>query len=143
MRMTRIAARYGSNKLAMRFASAPGRAKCSGMGLVYSTEAGRMCPQCRRPAAACVCKDVSARAAGDGFVRVSRETKGRGGKSVTLVRGLPLDDAALSSLGKRLRSACGAGGTHKAGVIEVQGDQADRLVALLQAEGWRVKRAGG
>jgi len=76
-------------------------------------------------------------------VRVSRETKGRGGKAVTLVRGLALDEAALAALGKRLRSACGAGGTHKEGVLEVQGDHVDRLVALLQAEGMRVKRAGG
>ncbi|MBN8493077.1 MAG: translation initiation factor Sui1 [Burkholderiales bacterium] len=113
------------------------------MGLVYSTEAGRMCPQCRQPTATCVCGRAPARPAGDGIVRVSRETKGRGGKAVTLVRGLPLDDAALAALGKRLRSACGAGGTQKDGVIEVQGDHVDRLMALLQAEGWRVKRAGG
>jgi len=113
------------------------------MGLVYSTEAGRMCPQCRQPMTACACSKVPARPAGDGIVRVGRETKGRGGKAVTLVRGLPLDDVALAALGKRLRSACGAGGTQKDGVIEVQGDHADRLVALLQAEGFRVKRAGG
>ena len=81
--------------------------------------------------------------AGDVIARVSRETKGRGGKAVTLVRGLPLDAQALAALGKRLRTACGAGGTLKDGVIEVQGDHTDRVVALLQAEGWIVKRAGG
>jgi len=103
-----------------------------------------MCPACRRPLAECACTaNKSAVIQGDGIVRVSRETQGRGGKAVTLVRGLVLDDAALAALGKRLRSACGAGGTQKGGVIEVQGDHADRLVALLQAEGWRVKRAGG
>ena len=114
------------------------------MGLVYSTEGGRMCPACRHPQAECACAS-SARAPtqGDGSVRVSRETKGRGGKAVTLVRGLVMDDAALAALGKRLRSACGAGGTQKDGVIEVQGEHVDRLVVLLQAEGWRVKRAGG
>jgi translation initiation factor 1 len=113
-------------------------------GLVYSTEGGRMCPACRRPMAECACA-AAARAApqGDGAVRISRETQGRGGKAVTLVRGLVLDDTALAALGKRLRSACGAGGTLKDGVIEVQGDHVDRLLALLQAEGWRVKRAGG
>jgi translation initiation factor 1 len=113
-------------------------------GLVYSTEGGRMCPGCRRPMPECACA-ARARAApqGDGVVRVSRETKGRGGKAVTLVRGLLLDDAALVALGKRLRTACGAGGTQKDGVIEVQGDHVDRLVVLLQAEGWRAKRAGG
>ena len=113
------------------------------MGLVYSTEGGRMCPRCRQALASCICKAAPRPAGGDGNVRVSRETKGRGGKAVTLVRGLSLDEAALAQLGKRLRSVCGAGGTHKDGVIEVQGDHADRLVALLQAEGWRVKRAGG
>jgi len=113
------------------------------MGLVYSTEGGRMCPVCRRALASCLCKVAPRPAAGDGIVRVSRETQGRGGKAVTLVRGLVLDDTALAALGKRLRSACGTGGTHKDGVIEVQGDHVDRLVALLQAEGWRVKRAGG
>ena len=113
-------------------------------GLVYSTEGGRMCPDCRRPMPECVCA-ARARPApqGDGIVRVSCETKGRGGKAVTLVRGLVMDDAALAALGKRLRSACGAGGTLKDGVIEVQGEHVDRLVVLLQAEGWRVKRAGG
>jgi len=113
------------------------------MGLVYSTEGGRMCPVCRRAQAACLCKAAPKPPAGDGIVRVSRETQGRGGKAVTLVRGLALDDAPLAVLGKRLRSACGAGGTQKDGVIEVQGDHVDRLVALLQAEGMRVKRAGG
>jgi translation initiation factor 1 len=113
------------------------------MGLVYSTDAGRMCPQCRRPATACVCGKSPARPAGDGIVRVECETKGRGGKAVTLVRGLPLDDAALAVLGKRLRSACGAGGTVKDGVIEVQGDHVQRLMTLLQDEGWRVRRSGG
>jgi translation initiation factor 1 len=112
--------------------------------LVYSTEGGRMCPACLEPVAACICRSA-ARAApqGDGVVRVSRESKGRCGKVVTLVRGLPLDEAALAALGKRLRSACGAGGTHKDGVLEVQGEHIQRIVALLQQDGWVVKRAGG
>ena len=102
-----------------------------------------MCSHCRRALADCLCKAVVRMPAGDGIVRVGRESKGRGGKAVTLVRGLPLDDAALAALGKRLRSACGAGGTVKDGVVEVQGDHVERLLALLLAEGWRVKRAGG
>ena len=113
------------------------------MGLVYSTDAGRMCPVCRQPVASCVCRQAARPANGDGIVRVTRESKGRGGKTVTLVRGLALDDEALAALAKRLRSACGAGGTLKDGVVEVQGDHAERIVQLLQGEGWRVKRAGG
>jgi len=112
-------------------------------GLVYSTDGGRMCPTCRRPVAACVCAQASRAPAGDGVVRVGRESKGRGGKTVTLVRGLMLDADALAALGKRLRSACGSGGTVKDGVIEVQGDHAERVVALLVAEGvGNVKRSG-
>jgi translation initiation factor 1 len=116
------------------------------MGLVYSSDGGgRMCPRCRRALAQCTCAQrQAATPAGDGVVRVSRENKGRGGKTVTVVRGLALDAAALAALDKRLRSACGAGGTVKDGVLEVQGDHAERVVAWLQAEGFgNVKRAGG
>lgn len=112
-------------------------------GLVYSTDSGRMCPGCRQAILQCVCKQAMARPAGDGVVRVSRETKGRGGKAVTLVRGLALAPDALAALGKQLRTQCGSGGTVKDGVVEVQGDHADRVVALLQQQGHTVKRAGG
>ncbi len=112
-------------------------------GLVYSTEAGRMCPACRRPVAQCACARQAAPPAGDGIVRVQRETKGRGGKAVTVVRGVPLAGAELARLGQELKAACGSGGTVKDGCIEVQGDHADKVVDLLQQRGWRVKRAGG
>ncbi len=111
-------------------------------GLVYSTDAGRMCPACRNPVAQCACRQAVERK-GDGVVRVSRETKGRGGKAVTLVRGVALAPELLAALGKQLRTSCGSGGTVKEGVIEVQGDHADRIVELLQARGHDVKRAGG
>ncbi|QJW85797.1 translation initiation factor Sui1 [Ramlibacter terrae] len=112
-------------------------------GLVYSTEAGRMCPVCRRPVAQCTCRKAAPPRAGDGIVRVSRETKGRGGKAVTLAGGIPLDEAALAAPGKELKAACGSGGTVKDGVVEVQGDHAEKVVALLQQRGYTVKRAGG
>lgn len=80
-------------------------------------------------------------------VRVSRETKGRGGKAVTLVKGISLPLAELDVLGKQLKAACGSGGTVKndvnGGVIEVQGDHIDRIVAMLVAKGYKAKRAGG
>src|SRR5471030_1184098 len=113
-------------------------------GLVYSTDGGRMCPECRQVLAQCVCKAVAAkRSAGDGVARVSRETKGRGGKSVTIVKGLALDPLALALLGKQLRTACGSGGTVKDGVIEVQGDHCERVIEALKKHGHRAKRAGG
>ncbi|MBC7434894.1 MAG: translation initiation factor Sui1 [Bdellovibrionales bacterium] len=111
-------------------------------GLVYSTDSGRMCPVCRKPAAACSCGQVK-RPVGDGIVRVSRETKGRKGKGVTLVKGVPLDDAALAALAKQLKAACGSGGTVKDGVIEVQGDHCEQVIQLLVKQGMTVKRAGG
>lgn len=118
-------------------------------GLVYSTDAGRMCPGCLRPQAACVCRDRSRPrsgsegAAGDGIVRIHRETKGRKGAGVTLVKGLPLADAALEKLAKTLKAKCGVGGTVRDGVIELQGDQRERVQGLLEADGYKVKLAGG
>lgn len=112
-------------------------------GLVYSTDGGKMCPDCRRSIAQCVCRKSSPAPATDGVIRVSRETKGRNGKSVTVVRGLALDSGAMVLLGKEIKSACGSGGTVKDGVIEVQGDHVDRVIAFLKARDLVVKRAGG
>lgn len=102
-----------------------------------------MCPACRQPVARCTCKRPSASPAGDGVVRVSRQTRGRGGKTVTVVQGLALEPVALAELGKRLKTACGSGGTAKDGVIEIQGDHVARVMESLAQQGWVVKRAGG
>ena len=111
-------------------------------GLVYSTDVGRICPECRLALAACVCK-AKAAPVGDGMVRVSRQTKGRGGKSVTLIKGLALDSVALALLGKQLRTACGSGGTVKDGVIEIQGDHCELVMEALKKHGHSAKRVGG
>lgn len=110
--------------------------------LVYSTDGGRSCPDCRQPLADCRCK-APVVPAGDGIARVSREKQGRGGKTVTVVRGLALAPEPLAALGKRLRSACGTGGTAKDGVLELQGDQVERVLVLLADQGYRCKRSGG
>ena len=112
-------------------------------GLVYSTDAGRMCPHCRQPTPACTCKSLRLTPTGDGVVRVSRQTKGRAGKGVTLVKGLALAPTALNELGKLLRTQCGAGGTVKDGQIEVQGDHAERIVQVLKDRGFAAKLSGG
>lgn len=117
--------------------------RCDAMALVYSTDHGRTCPGCRQSLAACICKAARPIPAGDGIVRVSREKQGRGGKTVTVVRGLVLDAIALTTTGKQLRAACGAGGTAKDGVIEVQGDHVERVMAWLTQAGHQVRRAGG
>ncbi|WP_309045118.1 translation initiation factor Sui1 [Marinobacter sediminicola] len=117
-------------------------AKQSTGGLVFSTEQGRMCPECRNPVSGCTCREAQ-RPEGDGVVRVSRETKGRKGKGVTLVTGIPMDDKELKAYAKVLKAKCGTGGTVKDGVVEIQGDHRDVLVPLLEQKGWIVKRSGG
>jgi translation initiation factor 1 len=76
-------------------------------------------------------------------VRVGRETKGRAGKGVTVITGLPLRGDALSALATQLKKRCGSGGTVKDGVIEIQGDHRDALVAELIRLGYSAKRSGG
>ena len=110
--------------------------------LVYSSEFGRMCPGCGKPVKSCTCKKATA-PAGDGVVRLRRETKGRGGKTVIVITGLPLDPSALTALAGELKKRCGCGGTAKEGVIEIQGDHAEVLLAELAKRGYKAKRAGG
>lgn len=111
-------------------------------GLVYSTEFGRTCPECRLAINDCCCGEPDV-VAGDGIVRVSRESKGRGGKVVTLVSGIPLVGPELKTLAKELKQKCGVGGALKDGVVEIQGDQRDLLVAELTRRGFTVRKAGG
>jgi translation initiation factor 1 len=80
---------------------------------------------------------------GDGVVRVARETKGRAGKGVTLIRGLPLAEPELKVIASKMKQLCGTGGTVKDGVIEIQGDNRDKLLAWLLAQGYAAKLAGG
>jgi translation initiation factor 1 len=117
--------------------------KETGQGVVYSTEHGRMCPVCGKPIGKCVCRRKKAAPAGDGIVRVGRETKGRKGKGVTVITGVPLDETGLKELARQLKAKCGAGGAVKDGVIEVQGDHRDALLEELKKRGWTVKRSGG
>jgi translation initiation factor 1 len=112
--------------------------------LVYSSESGRICPKCKNPIAGCVCsKSVATLPSGDGVVRVGRETKGRKGKGMTLITGVPLPTDELKKLAKELKQKCGTGGTLKDGIIEIQGDHRDALIEMLKDKGWTVKRSGG
>ena len=110
--------------------------------LVYSSGQGRICPGCSQPVAKCRCKQQAA-PKGDGIVRIRRETKGRKGKGVTLITGVPLTGDELKQLAKKLKQKCGTGGTIKDGVIEIQGDHHDLLMTELPQLGWQVKKAGG
>jgi translation initiation factor 1 len=112
-------------------------------GIVYSTEHGEMCPGCGEPIGKCVCRKKQSAPKGDGIVRVGRETKGRQGKGVTLIKGVPLHPEGLQNLAKELKQACGSGGTVKEGVIEIQGDHRDTVEEALRKKGYAVKRSGG
>ena len=108
--------------------------------IVYSSDKGTMCPRCGEPKPGCKCRKEKEASSGDGIIRVGRETKGRKGKGVSLVKGVPLQGQALNQLAKRLKSKCGSGGTVKNGVIEIQGDHRELLVQELSKEGFSVKR---
>jgi len=110
---------------------------------VYSTEHGRICPACGKPVSGCTCSKKKTAPRGDGIVRIGRETKGRKGKGVTVITGVPLDGDGLLELAKQLKQRCGTGGTVKDGVIEIQGDQRDQLVEMLIKQGYTVKTIGG
>ena len=110
---------------------------------VYSTERGALCPACGQPVAQCACARRKAAPKGDGVVRIARQTKGRKGKGVCLITGLPLEREALENLARQLKQRCGAGGAVKDGVIEIQGDHRETLALELEKLGYRVKLAGG
>jgi translation initiation factor 1 len=124
----------------------------AGDRLVYSSEHGRVCPACGRSESRCQCRGKGARAriqaretaaaaqASDGIVRVGRSTKGRKGKTVSTVTGVPSEDQL--TLTSELKRRCGTGGALKNEVIEIQGDHRDVLVEELEKRGYSVKRSG-
>jgi len=119
--------------------------------LVYSTEKGRICERCQKPVDLCGCKkkqktrknQAPSGYPDDGIVRIRREVKGRRGKTVTAVFGLPLSGPALKAFAKDLKRSCGSGGSVKDGVIVIQGDHRETLLATLRKQGYTVKIAGG
>lgn len=113
--------------------------------IVYTTGIGRCCPECGRAQTDCRCRSQAATrpTPNDGWVRISRETKGRRGKGVTLIQGLPFEEEDLTRLLKSLKQLCGSGGTLKAGVIEIQGDHRETLRKQLVSQGLKVKLQGG
>jgi translation initiation factor 1 len=111
--------------------------------VIYSTGLGQLCPNCRRPVRECVCPKGAPGAAGPTAVRVAREVKGRAGKGVTVITGLPLPLTEIEALATKLKKRCGSGGTVREGIIEIQGDHRDTIVAELIKMGWPAKKSGG
>jgi translation initiation factor 1 len=106
-----------------------------GVVLRHTTQSG--------PVARTAQQTVARTAPGQARVRVGREVAGRGGKGVSVISGLPLDEAQLAELATRLKRLCGAGGGVREGVIEIQGEHRDRLVAELCKLGYPARRSGG
>ena len=104
---------------------------------VWSSEQGDLRNQERKPAVATSLPPAQQ------TVYLHRESKGRAGKGVTLLKGLALNEADLSALAKTLKQACGSGGTVKDGVIEIQGEQREKIAEALRKLGYKVKLAGG
>lgn len=111
--------------------------------IVYSTEQGRICPDCGKPVAGCRCRKKNTAPKSDGIVRVGRLTKGCKGKGLSVITGLPLNGEGLADLATQLKQKCGAGGTVKDGAVEIQGDHRDMLIEELTKLGYTVKRSGG
>jgi translation initiation factor 1 len=111
---------------------------------VYSTETGAICTGCNRPAGSCSCaQDRRSVVRGDGVVKVRRETKGRGGKTVTTISGLALNQDQLKALLSDLKRCVGTGGAEKDGTLEIQGDHCDVILRELDKRSIKAKRAGG
>ena len=113
--------------------------------VIYSTDSNLQCANCGKQPGRCRCKKSSARKTADasGKVFVQRETKGRKGKGVTIVKGIPLAEDEIKALAKKLKKVCGSGGTIKNGILEIQGDHCDQVINYLSQYPWTVKRAGG
>ena len=107
---------------------------------VFSTEVGRICPECANPVTECRCKQQkSDQIPGDGIVRIRREVKGRRGKTVTTISGVPLNNSGLDQLASELKRKCGVGGSVKDKIIILQGDQRSKITPLLKDKGFTVK----
>lgn len=103
-----------------------------------------MCPSCGKQPAKCKCKKIKNNIPKeDGEIRVERSIKGRKGKGVSLISGLPLETTQLKELAKKLKQKCGTGGTIKNCVVEIQGDHRDLLVEELNKLGYKAKKIGG
>ena len=109
--------------------------------LVYSTSQGKICPECAKPIGNCACRDMKKAAVPDtdGVVRLRYETKGRKGKGVTLITGLPLSEAGLLDLAKRLKQRFASGGSVKDYTIELQGDHREQTGQELRKLGYSVR----
>lgn len=118
--------------------------------LVWSSESGRVCPECGNPVSSCTCRKKNDEKTGkisrdfpdDGIIRIIRETKGHRGKTVTIIGNITIDINNLKELAKQLKNRCGTGGTIKDGAIIIQGDHRQTIFEELTRQGHRAKISG-
>ena len=114
--------------------------------LVYSTESGKICPNCLKPVSECTCKMKKPRSQTnikyDGIIRIQREVKGRKGKTVTTVSGFQINADELKNLVTQIKRRCGTGGSVKDGLLIIQDDHRDTLLSELKNRGFKAKIAG-
>lgn len=112
--------------------------------VVYSTEKGRLCPECGETQRSCLCDALKKeKILGSGKVRVRREVKGRGGKAVTVIAGLAMNEYSLKEICREIKQKLGVGGAVKQQQIEIQGDHVTRIIDLLKEKGIEAKKGGG
>ena len=119
--------------------------------LVWSSESGRICPECSKPVSTCICKkkkkgesdNLSRNYPADGVVRIMRETKGHNGKTVTIIGNTPFKENELKEFAKKLKARCGTGGSVKDGEIIIQGDHRQTILDEIVKQGYKAKLAGG
>ena len=118
--------------------------------LVWSSESGRICPECSKPVSSCICKmkknetnKPDRKYPADGIIRIMRETKGHNGKTVTVIVNTPFKENELKEFAKKLKARCGTGGSVKDSEILIQGDHRQTILDELVKQGYRAKLAGG
>ena len=107
--------------------------------LVYSSESGKVCSECEQLLSACSCNPSANPKDGLKTVRVSLTSKGRKGKSVTLIKGLRMNPSELKAYAGKLKKKTGTGGSLKDGVVEIQGDYREKVAEILTRDGWKIK----
>ena len=107
--------------------------------LVYSSESGRVCPECEQPLDACSCNLSANPKDGLKTVRVFLTSKGRKGKSVTMIKGLRMNPSELKAYAGKLKKKTGTGGSLKDGVVEIQGHYREKVAEILTRDGWKIK----
>jgi translation initiation factor 1 len=110
---------------------------------VYRSDSGRICPVCHHPIGQCTCKKMREIYSGDGMLKISLQTKGRGGKKVTVIAGFSLSGDELERLSGELKRKFGSGGSKKDNSLEIQGDFRQKARDELIAKGFKVKIIGG